>query len=113
MTEDVKRIIAGLRFCAHAFNCYDCPATDDLCNMNDELQDKAADLIEQLTAELEQVRRERDAAVRDLSVHDHCALCKHYDCRIDDSPCRECLDSKKAWALWQWRGPCAENGGAE
>lgn len=70
-------------------------------------------LVEQLTAELEQVRRERDAAVRDVSVHDPCAVCKHCDCGINDSPCRECLDGKKPWEEWQWRGVCAENGGAE
>lgn len=66
----------------------------------------------QLTAELEQVKRERDAAVRDLSLHAPCVTCKHYDCGIYDSPCRECSNNKKAFAFWQWRG-VQENGGAE
>lgn len=123
MTEDVKRIIAGLRFCAHAFNCYDCPATDDLCNMNDELQDKAADLIEQLTAELEQVKRERDAAVWDIKNSQPCFACRHF--QRNEGSCkggRQCMfemltadefGEEYEGLLWQWRGVCAENGGAE
>lgn len=91
-------------------------AIDRLYAVSTELVAKTNEYLlaknRQLTAELEQVKRERDAAVGDLSVHDPCALCKHYDCGINDSPCRECTNSKKAFAFWQWRG-VQENGGAE
>lgn len=64
------------------------------------LMKAAADLIESLSAELEQVKRERDAAVRDL-VH-LCAICVHdrgfYE--FDDAVCTQCCDNSK----WQWRG---------
>lgn len=74
MNEDVKRMVEGLRYCAHAMKCWQCPV-DDLCNTNDEIQDLAADLIEQLNAELEQVRQERDAAVRDVRRKWRCGGC--------------------------------------
>lgn len=66
---------------------------------------KIADLIESLSAELEQVKRERDAAVEDILRG--CHKCKHfkvmfngctpdYDCEYSDV----CEDGDH----WQWRG---------
>lgn len=103
MTEDVKKAIAALRE----------SISRGFILVGDVKCSTIAVMLKRLSEELEQVKRERDAAVRDLSAHDHCAICKDYDCRMNDSPCRECLDSKKAWELWQWRGVCAENGGTE
>lgn len=69
-----------------------------------------------LKAELETVKRERDAAIKLLKYHKSCAACKHsklipdgdrfwIDCPKRDGRCR-------AKDMWEWRGLCEENGGA-
>lgn len=66
---------------------------------------KAADLIEALSAELEQVKRERDAAVEDLRCSARCIYCEHYAKSTQEEPCNTCmnyLDYSKT--KWQWRG---------
>ena len=77
----------------------------------------ATDLIEQLTAELEQVKRERDAAVRDVKslcatnyfIGNYCAYCKYNE---PDGQCfHNCEPYSDKWG-WHWRGVCAETGGA-
>lgn len=149
MIKDVKRIVEGLRFCAYEAACTGCMA-DDFCCGEDDIKNRAADLIEQLAAELEQVRRkrddtvdhtgrlieklyaeyermkrERDAAVRDLREQNACNHCKHWNVTCDvegddegllmceschkNCACKECHDHSR----WEWRGFCAENGGAE
>lgn len=70
---------------------------------------KVADLIESLSAELEQVKRERDAAVEDL--RGMCCLCTHFN---DNNFCFECMhfcpfdDEYFHKDHWQWRGPQEE-----
>ena len=71
---------------------------------------EAADLIESLVAELEQVKRERDAAVEDL--RGACAFCAHVrECLVTgctgdmgeackQCPCETCFHDSN----WQWRG---------
>ena len=77
---------------------------------------EAADLIESLAAELEQVKRERNAAIRQLLEADKnnpfaCSYCKHDDvcdgrlavcgdCGMDGCPCNTCINHSN----WQWRG---------
>ena len=56
--------------------------------------------IEQLKAEVEQLKRERDAAISDLKsicddTGDGCDLCKHLPCAKDGVG--HCIG-------WQWRG---------
>lgn len=113
MTEDVRGFIQKLRQKA----CADCVFyVNDWCrhlkkdsHCEDNTEHEAADMIEQLTAELEQVKRERDAAVNDIPKD--CGNCRknfsnrtHQQC--EKWPCGKCCG-------WQWRGPCAENGGVE
>ena len=70
-------------------------------------------LIEDVKSELEQVKRERDAAVADIMCRDHCDVCKYskYDGSCDESdfdcetcknacPCATCRNENK----WEWRG---------
>lgn len=121
MNEDVRGFIQKLRQKA----CADCVFyVNDWCrhlkkdsHCEDNTEHEAADMIEQLTAELEQVKRERDAAVWELgSGKSCCASCKHDDTRGRDEPCRTCLKSINLFdtpSRYEWRGPCAENGGAE
>ena len=87
---------------------------EDNCNVLDYI-DEAADLIESLAAELEQVKRERNAAIRQLLEADKnnpfaCSYCKHDDvcdgrlavcgdCGMDGCPCNTCINHSN----WQWR----------
>lgn len=107
MRNDVKLIMNTLRECAVATQCSKCVV---ICEDNECLFTAAAKAIESLAAELEQVKRERDAAVEDLKGL--CDICAHFktcdgpwcgDCDSFDeckSPCRTCL----AESNWQWRG---------
>ena len=81
---------------------------------------ETADFIESLAAELEKVKRERDAAVRDIR-HD-CDTCKHKEACLSNDFCEECghaeSDNTPCCSChnlcnWEWRGPWAENGGSE
>jgi len=125
MTEEAKKRVEALRMCpVPGFGCCDCPVYIPGQTCQNEL--KAADLIESLFAQLDQVsqerdglsimltsatsaaetyKRERDAAVDDISRE--CHKCKHfkvlfngctpdYDCDRSDV----CRDNDN----WQWRG---------
>lgn len=75
------------------------------------------DFIENLAAELEKVKRERDALMHDLREARHCASCKHLEEKEElnkhyDVP-SQCFDCISERSRHLWRGPCAENGGAE
>lgn len=116
-TQDVLKALR----CCTAKPYSDC---DDECPYywcdcdKEELMKMAADQIESLSAELEQVKQERDtwelraeAAEYDMrkaimGTGSSCKSCK-YPIQ-DDAPCRVC----NCVSHWQWRGPCAENGGA-
>lgn len=119
MTEDVKRIadilhLQGGAFiaqkrCPYWYGCSMIVGDDVPCSGGSGLCviTKAADLIKQLTAELEQVKRERDAAVKELSrAVDACEYCGK-TVKMQNCPkwqeCSECCG-------WEWRGVCAENG---
>lgn len=105
MTEDVKRAIAAL--CANRRNGF-------LMVGGAEYSVKCSDIammLERLTVELEQVKRERDAAIYDLTEHgQNCHTCRHYDKTVNDDPCSNCRGGYIE-EHWQWRGVCAENGG--
>ena len=62
----------------------------------------AADLIESLSAQLDQVTRERDAAVSDFTEYANsaaiCAFCKDFEF---DKPCDKDIRREDCW---QWRG---------
>lgn len=73
---------------------------------------ETAEFIENLAAELEAVKRERDAAVRDMTYATKCESCKHYYVDIGGIPCNMCaVVHKGAGIMWEWRGLCSENGG--
>ena len=74
------------------------------------LENVAADLIEKLASELEQAKREQDAAKRDLELSvEKCEYCKKAPAFKTCPKWQECSDCYG----WEWRGPCAENGGTE
>ena len=59
-----------------------------------------------LKAELETVKRERDAAVKDAK-HAGCVVCKYSDFEWPKN-CHDC----EMGSRWEWRGLCESNGGA-
>lgn len=71
--------------------------------------------IARLTAELETVKRERDAAIRDMDVVPVCAICIHNEekkalSEQHDIP-SQCINCVLDRHQFVWRGLCAENGG--
>lgn len=73
-----------------------------------------------LKAELETVKRERDAAVRDIWLG--CDTCKHKGACLSDDFCEDCEHAESDntpccschnLCEWEWRGLCKENGGIE
>ena len=75
MSDDAKRIVQDMREWHEAFRKY---GKDGERCVKAFLE--AADLIENLSVELEQVKRERDAAIADMEgiQGNICRVCKHY-----------------------------------
>lgn len=60
-------------------------------------------LREDALAYIQQLERERDAAVKELEVYKFCTACKHDNDNLDknnNSPCFGCSSKSN----WQWRG---------
>lgn len=97
MTDDVKWIVEALRMCpVPGYGCNDCPVYTPGKPCQNELN--AANLIESLAAELEQVKRERDELLKQL--RGDCGICAHW---------QECVDNDFALdrnypRCWEWRG---------
>lgn len=75
------------------------------------LVDKAVGALLDMAAEVEQVKRERDAAVADLKYVAVCETCKEFHRSSLTEPCIHCikyglLDSENKY---EWRGPCTYN----
>ena len=125
MTDEAKLIIAGLRYCTTHDLCDGCPAksicidTDTMIDTHAgemiEMQEQALDRLDKLykdtLAELEQVKRERDAAVKDIPRA--CGYCKH--AVSTGLPILVCHNTKcdnisnGGWNTgWEWRGPKEE-----
>ncbi len=131
-----KEIVQALRCCAEG-ECKDCAMHEDKQRCQENLLDKAADLIERLTAEnadlgkeiewkdmvialaqRKQAEAERDAAIADLKISSGCTSCK-YHCS-DTIFCRDCTKKQNCKCMscslglpnWEWRGlPEASEGG--
>lgn len=106
MTEKTMRLIKAMRTrCAEQSDCNNCPKYD-YCRIDGDqvMRNEAADLIESLAAELEQVTRERDVAVERLAEFAPCSECAHH--RNNDGNCSGELycKSHNTGFTWQWRG---------
>lgn len=103
---DYKGLIAALR-CTNdetitcktcKYSRYDKYYKHNVCDVH-QLQRDAATAIETLTAEIERVTEERDAAIADLKSAcedsgDACHICKHLPCKETHGHC----------IGWEWRG---------
>ena len=64
---------------------------------------------QEVLAELEQVKRERDVAIEQL--HGHCPTCAHYTPNHNEGPCQFCCfeiargTNVEINDNWKWRGP--------
>lgn len=105
MTDEAKRCVVALRTkCREEGSCDAC-GKNSFCHLHgdEELSDLAANLIESLSAELEQVKHERDVAVEEwkqsaIAEKSMCDTCMFSD---DEGRCwNDCIDGE----LWQWRG---------
>lgn len=126
--------IDGLRQTADFLN--DAVFSDDIAAMRDALElgrnnlRGAADKLSEVAGNYEEVvrrlakkvvklERERNAALTDLWSMASCKRCKHEGSRAtDDSKCGDCRlgvvpghPELTHRTNWEWRGPCAENGG--
>lgn len=126
MTTD--EIVQALRICVHVpdnsgGDCYNCPAVGSERCMT-ETMNGAADLIEQLTAENADLRKElewkgmviaiaqrkqaeaeaeRDALIEQIKERHDCMDCKHNDyCEFDDANVIDCMNCVKG------NCPCAQ-----
>lgn len=114
MTDEAKRLIKAMRTrCAEQSDCNNCPKWDYCIVDGDHvMRNKAADLIESLAAELEQVKRERDAAIEDLETmgeyRPYCDVCLYKDSDATNEPCRSCCEGYLV-SNWQWRGVKGDN----
>ena len=64
------------------------------------MREKTLQIVERLQAELEQTKRERDAAVADINCGCICVVCKHEkDCKMANPLCDE-----EEPCHFEWRG---------
>ena len=104
-----KEIVQALRCCAEG-ECKDCAMHEDKQRCQENLLDKAADLIERLTAENAKAEAEKDAAIADLKISSGCTSCK-YHCS-DTIFCRDCNKKQNCKCMscslglpnWEWHG---------
>ena len=112
MTEEELR--ATCKDCRKVYpyvGCRGCPNYVDVELVQHEQRQNQADGIAELEAELEQAKRERDAAVKDLKSFDiDCNCCihagKYDDCDLHCERCAEECECAKCRnnSRWQWHG---------
>ena len=110
MTKEAKQCVEIIRHCStgnDGNHCKECPY------LNSDTLEKpcvnilfsdAADLIESLSGQLEQVTRERDAAVKCLSEFAPCSECACYKDNGGNCSGELYCKSHDTGFAWQWRG---------
>lgn len=82
------------------------------CRIASRLLEEAASALEQLQAENERLKAERDLAIKQL--RGYCHACKNYTPNHNEGPCAGCkheyFQCRNAGARdnWEWRGPKEE-----
>ena len=75
---EIEKLIDSLKKCAVNQSCVDCMFASDEGNCIDSIMRNAAHTLEQLQAENDRLKRERDDAIRQLKFFAPCAGCKWY-----------------------------------
>lgn len=109
MTNEQKIVVDGLKHCATHEFCEGCPAKETCYPRDDMLIGLAVDMIVQMAADLEQLKRERDALLHEAKAEARCYTCKNH--RSEGGECFGVGMCGHNHPEWEWRGPCAENGG--
>ena len=76
-----------------------------LCGKENATPSELLQAVSQLKDCLAQVERERDAAVKDLSVAKSCKICKNNAGVFVQNICMDCIEC----CNFEWRGVCEEN----
>lgn len=102
--DEIKK---GLRFaetnCLYVERCEDiCPYNKD-CDVSDpdRMTETPRAIVADALAYIQQLERERDAAVADLRVARHCRTCESFNHEPSDQPCLSCGVGGKNY---KWRG---------
>lgn len=112
MIEEAKRCVEIIRYCStgnDGNHCKECPY------LNSDTLEKpcvnilfsdAADLIESLSEQLEQVTRELDAALRHIKRGCRaCSACRYGDDTPENNEvCDKCIPNPEGYSEWQWEG---------
>lgn len=116
-----EKIKKGMKLCKpiwkgdHWKTCDEkCPYRNEGSLCREMLNTDALALIQQLEAENAELKRERDAAVNDLTESQFCHACKHCEEKEElaayhDVPA-QCVNCAYEISRFLWRGPCEENG---
>lgn len=110
MTDEEKLIVETLRYCEESgARCESCPSGKNREGVpNCHSQSRIADLIEQLSAERDQMESECNVAMEDIySISFEymcCTICSHHGESLNKEPCKSCglgyLNNH-----FSWRGP--------
>lgn len=104
MTEEARKVVNRLKYLnevAYGYHIDGCVMGMKVDEF-ESMMEQAADMIERLSAELEAAKR--DLGILAVHPDQFCNMCKHYLTQL----CIACDDYE-----WEWRGLCAENGGAD
>lgn len=107
MTEEVRKCVEILRYCEESGGCCGgCPSGKTNGIPNCCSQSHIADLIESLSAQLDQVTRERDAAVEDVkkAAITLCDVCGNHHTELGCSGNEGEEYTVMACTMFKWRG---------
>lgn len=101
MTKTPDEAKMGLECCKRVrLDCFVCPYAP-VNNVDEIVLDCMGAMLEDLSAYIQQLEAERDAAVKDLGIMRACEMCKNYVRRACDEPCKDCWGGNP---FWEWRG---------
>ena len=105
-----KDIITALEYCLDNKSCIGskCPAYNYSANCTVDLMKETLNLINRQKAEIEQLKEERDMAVKDIYCSTKCFICKNMPSDGNMTHCSNYSSCGLAYIHFKWRG---ENNG--
>lgn len=90
-----------------SLSCYDDSELAGILHVEMDYMLKAANVIDQLSNELDSANQKLDAAINDLKLmgehHTYCDTCIYCDCPAIKDPCKSCLEDYLV-NNWVWKG---------